>query len=353
MVALSAGVPRRRPPRWTARRLSARPSPHETRRPSLPRRRLGVHLQSLPCLAAAEPEIRRTAGERGARLLQHGVEAAAGCPQHRGRRGAHPFRGHLRLFLAHLPQRALCRVQGEPLGAAGRPDPAIRADPRGDPGVRPAVPGDRGLRSRRPHRQLRPAHQGGRRRRDDHLVRQGPHAAGRVEGVDVRPDEGPADRHSRGRREMGRAAGEDDRSAGAHRRFCRQRPRRARHRPEDCRAAFGNLWRPGHAARPGRRDQAGEAPAVADRERRQGAHLARAGAVEGRRAADGGPRRSRAAADQRAAAHRLPEDDGVHHADAAGRRGDRRRSGGDRGAPGEGRARRRGARPRRGCRHQV
>ena len=67
----------------------------------------------------------------------------------------------------------------------------------------------------------------------------GPHS------VDVRPDEGPPDRHSRGRREMGRAARKDDRPAGADRRFGRQRARRSRHRPEDGGAAlwsqFGDL----------------------------------------------------------------------------------------------------------------
>jgi DNA polymerase-1 len=34
-----------------------------------------------------------------------------------------------------LPQRHLSRIQGAAPGAAGRPDPAIRADPRGDAGL--------------------------------------------------------------------------------------------------------------------------------------------------------------------------------------------------------------------------
>ena len=57
----------------------------------------------------------------------------------------------------------------------------------------------------------------------------------------VRPDEGPPDRHPRSHREMGRAAGKDDRPAGADRRLGRQRAGRSRHRAEDGGAAPGNL----------------------------------------------------------------------------------------------------------------
>ena len=75
------------------------------------------------------------------------------------------------------------------------------------------------------------------RRCDDRLVRQGSDAARRPNVSHVRPDEGPADRHSRSHREMGRAAGKDDRPAGADRRLGRQCAGRAGHRPENRRAA--------------------------------------------------------------------------------------------------------------------
>ena len=122
------------------------------------------------------------------------------------------------------------------------------------------------------------------RRHDDHLVRQGSDAARRQDGVDVRPDEGSPDRHSRGHREMGRPARKDDRPAGDDRRLRRQRAGHSRHRAEDRRAAAGNLWRSRHAARPRRRDQAGQAPRDHHRQCRQGAHFARSGDAEGRRA---------------------------------------------------------------------
>ena len=85
--------------------------------------------------------------------------------------------------------------------------------------------------------------------------------------------------------------------------------------------------RPRYAARPRRRDQAGKTPANDHRQCRQGAHLARAGQAEERRAVDRRARRPRAAAARRPETHRLPEDDGVHHADAPRRRGDRDRCG--------------------------
>jgi DNA polymerase-1 len=42
-----------------------------------------------------------------ARLLQHAVEADAGCAQHRRGRDADAFRGDLRLFVEDVPQRTL------------------------------------------------------------------------------------------------------------------------------------------------------------------------------------------------------------------------------------------------------
>ena len=55
-----------------------------------------------------------------------------------------------------LPQRDLRQVQGQPAGAAGRPDPAVPADPRGRQGVRRARVRARRLRGRRPDRDLCP-----------------------------------------------------------------------------------------------------------------------------------------------------------------------------------------------------
>ena len=87
-------------------------------------------------------------------LLQHAVEAAADArntdvgvvPTH--------FAVIFDYSSKYLPQRALCRIQGQSLGPAGRSDPAVRPDPRGDPRLQSALPRDRGLRGRRPHRHL-------------------------------------------------------------------------------------------------------------------------------------------------------------------------------------------------------
>ena len=62
--------------------------------------------------------------------------------------------------------------------------------------------------------------------------------------VMLRHHEGQEDRPRRGDREIRRAAGEGHRSAGADRRFDRQRARRARHRGEDRGAADRRIWRP-------------------------------------------------------------------------------------------------------------
>ncbi len=206
---------------WTTTPRRAIPSSHEKRRSSVPCRRLRLHLPCLSRATAADPKIRWAADQCRPRLLQHGVEADAGRPQHRCRHRADAFRRHLRLFVENLPQRPLPRIQGQPLGAAGRSDPAVRPDPPGDQGLQPALYRDRGLRGRRPDRHLLPACLRSQRRHHHHLLRQGSDAAGRPFGRHVRPDEGPPDRRSRGDREMGRAAGKNDRPAGADRRFGR------------------------------------------------------------------------------------------------------------------------------------
>ena len=154
-----------------------------------------------------------------------------------------------------------------------------------------------------------------RARRDHHhrLLRQGSDAARDRQGHDVRHHEGSPHRHSRGDREIRRAAGEGGRGAGAGRRFHRQRARRARHRHQDRGAIDRRIWRPRAVAVPRRRDQAAEAARGADRERREGADLAAAGAArrQGRpRSAARRPRGARARCTQ---ADRLPQGDGVLH----------------------------------------
>ena len=123
------------------------------------------------------------------------------------------------------------------------------------------------------------------------------------------------------------------------------------HRAEDRRAAARNLWRSRHAARPCLRDQAGQAPRDHHRQCRQGAHFARPGDAEGRRAGRRRPRRFRAAAAQRAEADRLPQDHGILDADPPRRRGDGHRPCRDRCGAGQGGGRRRGAWTGYGRRH--
>ena len=143
-------------------------------RPPAADRRLGLHLPRLPRAAAPDPQVRRAAGRRGRGLLQHGLQDGRG---RQGRRRAHPRGGDLRQVRAHLPQRALPRLQGAAPAGARRPRPAVRADPRGDPRLQPALHRDGRLRGRRHHRHLRLP--GARRRRagDHRLGRQGPDAA--------------------------------------------------------------------------------------------------------------------------------------------------------------------------------
>ena len=126
----------------------------------------------------------------------------------------------------------------------------------------------------------------------------------------------------RGDREVRRAAGEGHRGAGADRRLHRQRAGRAGHRRQDRGAAHRRIWRPRNAARARRRDQAGEAPPDADRQCRARRALSKRLVtldqhVDARRAG----RRPRGARAGLQAADRVPQGDGVHHADAA-RRGE-------------------------------
>ena len=135
---------------------------------------------------------------------------------------------------SHLPQQALSRLQGAPAAGARRPDPAIRADPRGGARVRPAVPRAGRLRGRRPDRDLCADRLRARRYRDHRLVRQGLDAARDRLRHHVRHHEGPPPRHCRGDREIRRAAGEGGRGAGAGRRL----------RPTTCPACPASASRP-------------------------------------------------------------------------------------------------------------
>ncbi len=115
------------------------PFGHEKGRSPLPRRRLRLHLPRLSRAAAAEPQVRRPADQRRARLLQHAVEADAATratPMSASRRRISPSSSTIR---RRRSATSSTRIQGQPLGAAGGPDPAVRPDPPGDAGLRPAL----------------------------------------------------------------------------------------------------------------------------------------------------------------------------------------------------------------------
>ena len=83
----------------------------EKGRPRLPGRRLGLHLPRLSRAAAADPQVRRAADQRGARLLQHAVEAAA---RHEAGGAADPSRRGVRQVGEDLPHRDVPGIQGAP-----------------------------------------------------------------------------------------------------------------------------------------------------------------------------------------------------------------------------------------------
>ena len=89
----------------------------EKGRPRLPGRRLVLHFPRLSRAAAADPQVGRAAGQRGARLLQHAVEAFA---RHEAGGAADPSRGGVRQVGEHVPHRVLSRLQGAPARSARR-----------------------------------------------------------------------------------------------------------------------------------------------------------------------------------------------------------------------------------------
>ena len=95
------------------------------------------------------------------------------------------------------------------------------------------------------------------------------------------------------------------------------------HRRQDRGAADRRIRRSRNAAQARRRDQAGQAPADADRQCRQGAAVEEARHARRPGQARRADRRSRGARAGLQAADRVPQGDGVQHADAA-RRGVRR-----------------------------
>ena len=150
--------------------------------------------------------------------------------RHEAGGAADPPGGGVRQVGAHVPHRVLSRIQGQSLRAARRPAPAVPADPRGGARLRPALPGAGRLRGRRPDRHLCAAGLRAGRQRDHRSLRQGSDAARDRLRRHVRHHEGQADRHSRGDREIRRAARQGHRGAGADRQLDRQRAGRARHR---------------------------------------------------------------------------------------------------------------------------
>ncbi len=132
-------------------------------------------------------------------------------------------------------------------------------------------------------------------------------------------------RRRRGDREIRRAARQGDRGAGADRRFIRQRAGRAGHRRQDRGATDRRIRRSRNAAQARKRNQAGQAAAVADRQRRARAHLQAAGHARQQCRARRAGRRTRGARAGLQAPDRVPQGDGVLHHHPPHRREDRHR----------------------------
>ena len=255
-------------------RAQARARRHRSRErapPRLPGRRLGLHLPGLSRAAAADAG-RRHAGRRGAGLLQHAAEAAAGAPTPITSRwcSTPPTRASATASTTStrrtaptppddlVPQFALVREATDAFNVC-----RIERD---------------GLRGRRSDRRLchaAPPQAGATVTivsSDKDLMQL---VSDRVEHA--RPDEGQADRRGRGAGEVRRRPGQGDRRAGAcaatASTTCRACPGIGVKTAAELINAYGDLENL-LAARG--RDQAAQAPPVADRLRRAGAHLAAA-----------------------------------------------------------------------------
>ena len=228
---------------------------------------------------------------------------------------------HLRQVGSHLPQQALSRLQGAPAAGAGRPDPAICADPRGRARLRPALPGAGRLRGRRSDRDLCRARPASAARRativssDKDLMQLVTDCVTMydtmkdrrigipevIEKFGVPPEKVV---------EVQALAGDStDNVPGV--------PGIGVKTAAQLIVEYGDLE---HAAVPRRRDQAAEAARGADRECREGADLAPAGAARRQGRARRAARRTRGARARRAQADRVPEGDGIFHADPPRRR---------------------------------
>ena len=146
----------------------------------------GYIFRAYPRPAAADAQVRRPAGRRGARLLQHAVEAAG---RHEGTRRADPSGGDLRCQ-PRRPSATSSTPTTRPTGRRRRKtwSRSSRWCAR-RPGPSACRPRAGRLRGRRPDRRLCLRWLRGRRRGGDRLLRQGPDAAGRRRVVDARPDE--------------------------------------------------------------------------------------------------------------------------------------------------------------------
>ena len=164
----SFGLPRARPWAWRNRRHprpgggQAAGTTGDGRRQAaqepLSGRRLGLHLPRLPRAAAADP-VRRHAGQR--RLGFANMLAASILDE--------PDADHVAVIFdaggTTFRNEIYAEYKANRPDAAGGPDPAIPADPRGRQRLQRPLRRAGGLRGRRPDRDLRPPGARGRRRR--------------------------------------------------------------------------------------------------------------------------------------------------------------------------------------------
>src|SRR5690606_21967148 len=102
---------RNRPPDGRMHRAGGRARAHRRGQSRLSDRRLGLYLPRLSRAAAPDTALRRTAGRRRLRLLQHALEAAR---RQQDLRPADTHRGRLRYGARHLPDGHLRGLQDEP-----------------------------------------------------------------------------------------------------------------------------------------------------------------------------------------------------------------------------------------------
>ena len=205
--------------------------------------------------------------------------------------------------------------------AARRPDPAIPADPRGGARLRHSLPRTGRLRGRRPDRDLRAASPA-RPARPTTIVSSDKDLMQLVDRLrrHVRHHEGQAHRPRRGDREIRRAARKVIEVQALIGDSTDNVPGVPGIGVEDRGAADRRIRRPRNAARARHRDQAGQAPRVADRQRRQGAHVEDSSSRSTTRCRSTCRSTDLAVHEPDYKLDRLPQGDGVQHADPARRR---------------------------------